>query len=68
MRKWVNKIENIAMENILLLTTGNFNHDNLYEIENRTHYSHNIHVYKHHYNDMLKPVSYATFYQSAEFA
>ena len=50
-----------------MLIKGNVNHDNLCEIENRNNYNHNIHLYKHHYNDMLKPAYYATFYQSAEF-
>jgi hypothetical protein len=41
---------------------------NLYEIDKKvTDYNKNIYKYKHHYNDMLNPISYATFYQSAEF-
>ena len=65
--KYLNKIKNIAIENNLVLITGDVNHDNLHEIENKTNYNHNIHSYRHHYNDMLNPAFYATFYQSAEF-
>ena len=50
---YLNKIKNIAIENNLVSITGNVNYDNSYEIENRTNYNHNIHLYKHHNNDML---------------
>ena len=64
---YLNKIKEIAIENNLVLITGNVNHDKLYEIENTKHYNRNTHLYRHNYNDMLTPTSYATFYQSAEF-
>ena len=64
---YLNKIREIAIKNNLVLITSNVNHNKLYELENTTTYNKNISLYKHHYNDMLTPASYATFYQSAEF-
>ena len=64
---YLNKIREIAIANNLVSITSNVNDDKLYEIIKQTNYNRNNHLYRYHYNDMLKPASYVTFYQSAEF-